>query len=153
MFLALSQLGNPLPTSKKRVSNHGDIFDRTVAGVQEKADLDVVSALDGVFTVSSALRFLILQLTLVNMSTGCHHDCIVTPYSPRISPSSCSGLPWACSLTEDLSKRGSQTLDGRAENCSLTWVMNKETWPTLANTFNTWHTEPWILVKDYLQNQ
>ena len=120
VFLALSQLGNPLPTSKKRVSNHGDIFDRTVAGVQEKADLDVVSALDGVFTVSSALRFLILQLTLVNMSTGCHHDCIVNPYSPRISPSSCSGLPWACSLTEDLSKRGCQKLDGRAENCSLT---------------------------------
>ena len=44
------------------------------------------------------------------------------PSAPRISPSSCSGLPWACSLTEDLSKRGWQTLDGRgrAENCSLT---------------------------------
>ena len=82
MFLALSQLGNPLPTIKKRVSNHGDIFDRTVAGVQEKADLDVVSALDGVFTVSSALRFLILQLTLVNMSTGCHPMLHCKPLFP-----------------------------------------------------------------------
>ena len=66
----LSQLGNPSPPPTGRQSSSVfDEFGEKQAAPRIGGVSDIVSAMDGVFTVSGALRFLILQLVLVNNYT------------------------------------------------------------------------------------
>ena len=64
----LSQLGNPTPPAPtgRQSSSVFDEFGEKQAAPRIGGIDDIVSAMDGVFTVSGALRFLILQLVLVN---------------------------------------------------------------------------------------
>ena len=67
VVVGLSQLGNPTPPPTGRQSSSVfDEFGEKQAAPRIGGIDDIVSAMDGVFTVSGALRFLILQLVLVN---------------------------------------------------------------------------------------
>ena len=64
VVVGLSQLGNPSTLSAGRISSSPfDFYDEL--GERLGGGLDIVSMIDGVFTVSGALRFLVLQLVLV----------------------------------------------------------------------------------------
>ena len=66
MVVGLSQLGNPSSFSASQKSGAGSVAS---IGLEDTERLgaapDLVTTLDGVFTVSGALRFVILALTLV----------------------------------------------------------------------------------------
>ena len=64
VVVGLSQLGNPSTLSAGRISSSPFDFDDEL-GERLGGGLDIVSMIDGVFTVSGALRFLVLQLVLV----------------------------------------------------------------------------------------
>jgi len=65
VVVGLSQLGNPTPPATGRqTSSLFDEFGEKQAAPRIGGIDDIVSAMDGVFTVSGALRFLILQLVL-----------------------------------------------------------------------------------------
>ena len=64
VVVGLSQLGNPSTLSAGRISSSPFDFDDGL-GERLGGGLDIVSMIDGVFTVSGALRFLVLQLVLV----------------------------------------------------------------------------------------
>ena len=67
VYLGLSQLGNPAPTTKRN-DHTGGVFD--TADIDRVADAGVVdslvSTIDGVFTPAAAIRFLTLQTVLVS---------------------------------------------------------------------------------------
>ena len=67
VVVGLSQLGNPSSFSASQKSGAGSVASIGLGGDTERlgAAPDLVTTLDGVFTVSGALRFVILALTLV----------------------------------------------------------------------------------------
>ena len=75
VVVGLSQLGNPTPPPTGRHSSSVfDEFGEKQAAPRIGGISDIVSAMDGVFTVSGALRFLILQLVLVNGYPTSHYE-------------------------------------------------------------------------------
>ena len=86
----LSQLGNPTPPPTGRQSSSVfDEFGEKQAAPRIGGIDDIVSAMDGVFTVSGALRFLILQLVLVNSYVTPRILKMKTFRTPQFS---CSGM-------------------------------------------------------------
>ena len=96
VVVGLSQLGNPSSFSASQKSGAGSVASIGLGGDTERlgAAPDLVTTLDGVFTVSGALRFVILALTLVltfYFITNLFCPVLFILFS-RTVPSSCSGL-------------------------------------------------------------
>ena len=68
VYLGLSQLGNPSPSTSRISQKTSSIFadDANIDRIADKAG-DIVSVLDGVFTPAAAIRFLTLQTVLVRI--------------------------------------------------------------------------------------